>query len=175
MKTKSPIYCSRYVFFHPRDIAHRMVVDYNIFPVHDSSEKSSVMLVFKETSSLTPSGKSLSGGDSMTEMTAASPLPPFDGRRRSSFPMDRQQLVSQGDSLRSRSLEKVTILFSDIRGFTTMTESMALEEIVDMLNAYFTEMVEAVFEEYGTLDKVLPSPSPSPSPFFLSFRLFILP
>lgn len=49
--------------------------------------------------------------------------------------------------------QKVTVLFADIRNFTTMTESMAPEAVVEVLNTYFTEMVDLVFKYQGTLDK----------------------
>ncbi len=46
-----------------------------------------------------------------------------------------------------------TMLFSDIRGFTSMSEGMRAEDIVTMLNDYFERMVALVFEHNGTLDK----------------------
>jgi adenylate cyclase len=50
-------------------------------------------------------------------------------------------------------LQEVTALFSDIRGFTAMSEKRAPQEIVRMLNEYFELMVDVVFKYQGTLDK----------------------
>jgi adenylate cyclase len=49
----------------------------------------------------------------------------------------------------------VVVLFSDIRGFTSLSERMSPDEIASLLNRYFTEMVEIVFEHGGTLDKFM--------------------
>ncbi|MEO0326306.1 MAG: adenylate/guanylate cyclase domain-containing protein, partial [Myxococcota bacterium] len=48
---------------------------------------------------------------------------------------------------------ETTVLFSDIRGFTSMSEDMRPQEVVDMLNDYFELMVDIIFENEGTLDK----------------------
>lgn len=50
---------------------------------------------------------------------------------------------------------KVTVLFSDIRNFTTLTETMAPEDVVGLLNDYFERMVEIVFSNHGTIDKFM--------------------
>ena len=49
----------------------------------------------------------------------------------------------------------VTILFSDIRGFTTLTESADSSGLVKQLNEYFQEMVAHVFHHQGSLDKFI--------------------
>jgi adenylate cyclase len=51
--------------------------------------------------------------------------------------------------------QTATIMFSDIRGFTRMAEKMEPQQIVELLNEYFTEMTDLIFENGGTLDKYL--------------------
>ncbi len=50
---------------------------------------------------------------------------------------------------------EVTILFSDIRGFTSMSEKMNPESVVFTLNEYFSDMIDIVFKYNGTLDKII--------------------
>ena len=50
---------------------------------------------------------------------------------------------------------QVAVLFSDIRGFTSLSETMAPDEMASLLTEYFTEMVDIVFRHGGTLDKFM--------------------
>lgn len=49
----------------------------------------------------------------------------------------------------------VTILFSDIRGFSTIVEQHKATEIIDVLNLYYTEMTNIIFANNGFIDKVI--------------------
>lgn len=53
------------------------------------------------------------------------------------------------------SRREVTVLFADIRDFTTFTEYLPPEEVSSYLNEYFTEMVEVILKHNGTVDKFM--------------------
>lgn len=64
------------------------------------------------------------------------------------------QEMQKSDTSMSPRSQKVSVLFTDIRGFTEMTENMTPQEITDILNTYyFLPLDRIVFEYNGTLDK----------------------
>lgn len=65
------------------------------------------------------------------------------------------ELLDGGNSALSGASREVSVLFSDIRGFTGMSERLGARETVAMLNDYFTDMVEIVFAHNGILDKYI--------------------
>ncbi len=66
-------------------------------------------------------------------------------------------LQNYAEYLKSSTGQKVeiTVLFSDIRGFTTMSETTPPEEIVAMLNVHFTIMADIILKHNGTIDKYI--------------------
>lgn len=65
------------------------------------------------------------------------------------------QLLEAGESELSGKDQTVSILFSDVRGFTTIAEKIGARDTVTMLNSYFTEMVDVIFAHKGILDKYI--------------------
>ncbi|MGH1483224.1 MAG: adenylate/guanylate cyclase domain-containing protein [Geminicoccales bacterium] len=65
------------------------------------------------------------------------------------------QLAAQDQPLGAVRRQSVAVLFADIQGFTTMSENMAPEEVVNLLRGFHERMETAIFAHQGTLDKYI--------------------
>jgi adenylate cyclase len=71
-------------------------------------------------------------------------------------PQLAERIASTPDAIRLGGDKRpIAVLFSDIRGFTALSETMGADEMASLLTEYFTEMVECVFRHGGTLDKFM--------------------
>ena len=65
------------------------------------------------------------------------------------------QLVAAGDEVLGGQTREATLLFSDVRKFTNLTEALGAQGTVQLLNEYFTLMVDCIDREGGLLDKFI--------------------
>ena len=70
-------------------------------------------------------------------------------------PVLRKVILAGGDVRVTAQEKTLTIFFSDMQGFSEMSEKLSSEELTWVLNSYLTEMSEIVFQFGGTLDKVI--------------------
>lgn len=65
-----------------------------------------------------------------------------------------RRLLKNPELVRPRKID-VTIMFTDVRGFTTISEELDAQEVALLLNRYLSEMTRTVFQNQGTLDKYM--------------------
>jgi adenylate cyclase len=65
-----------------------------------------------------------------------------------------RRLLESPELLEPRRTE-ITVMFSDVRGFTTISEKLDAQELAALLNEYLTDMTRIVFDRGGTLDKYI--------------------
>ncbi|HEU4371810.1 MAG TPA: adenylate/guanylate cyclase domain-containing protein [Methylomirabilota bacterium] len=66
-----------------------------------------------------------------------------------------EQLLAAGEAVLGGKDQKVSVMFSDVRNFTTMAEALGARETVSMLNEYFERMVDVILSHGGVLDKFI--------------------
>lgn len=67
----------------------------------------------------------------------------------------RNLLEEQGDNLVQNTRRVVTVMFTDIQGFSRMGEKLPSDQIIEILNEYLTAMTEIIFAYHGSLDKYI--------------------
>ncbi len=80
----------------------------------------------------------------------------YDELKRYVSPKLAEKILNSGQELENHLQRKfMTVVFSDIRGFSTLTDSLEPEEIFDLLNNYLKEMIKIIHTYEGTLNKIM--------------------
>ena len=125
-----------YQFLYRRPDGEDMNLNAHAMPLHDSENR--------------PLGVVVVADDITQEQKLMSTLCRYVTRELA------ERLLQDRDKLRlGGTRSRVTVLFSDIRNFTTISEQSSAEETVAMLNDYFSRMAEPIFKHYGMLDKFI--------------------
>lgn len=66
-----------------------------------------------------------------------------------------EMLTNTGELALSGETRELTVLFADIRNFTSLSEPLTASQLKEMLNAFFTPMTEIIFKYRGTIDKYI--------------------
>jgi len=66
-----------------------------------------------------------------------------------------EDIIKQPELKLDGKRQEVSVLFCDIRGFTTLSEQISAEKVVEMLNIYYKIVTDAVFKHNGTVDKFI--------------------
>jgi len=80
----------------------------------------------------------------------------YNHLRRYLSPKLSDKILSSGNTLGAEPQRKMmTVLFSDIRGFSTITDNLEPEELFHLLNKYLSEMIKLIHQYDGTLNKII--------------------
>ena len=159
----------------PGDIIGKVAKDYFVEPNNWVHEKAEQVAKTGEAASVID-GQLACGEETLSVNVSIQPLVSAEGKKlgtmimiedissekRMKSTMSRymdpgladQLLAAGGEILGGRSVE-ATVLFSDVRGFTTLSETLGPQGIVAVLNEYFTMMVDCITREAGMLDKFI--------------------
>ena len=108
-------------------------------------------------------GKLKTGGDMKTAQDVekywqekAEELGRYNDLRRYLSPKLTEKILSSGDTLGAEPKRKMmTVMFSDIRSFSTVTDSLEPEELFHLMNEYISEMTKLIHQYEGTLNKII--------------------
>ncbi len=70
-------------------------------------------------------------------------------------PLVEELARGEGEAVLSHQRRKITVFFSDIQDFSIITDAMEPEELAQLLNEYFAEMIQLVYHFGGTVDKIM--------------------